>query len=164
MPLTGVNCLIILLGLVITWWALFSIFNEKSSFKLGRKLGLLVMFLSPIIAKFSYDVYAITSRVLFMMHANGEIQLAVSPLKVSDTKDIDYCSQFKDKKGKPLKDIFADKDDKIYCGTFWSDKQNVIFLPYKILDNNKAIYWASPELSIVGPKPNLFRDQVEELT
>ena len=55
--LTFANGCIIVLGLVLTWCILFSIFDEKSSRRLGIKLGILVLFLSPFIAKLSYDFY-----------------------------------------------------------------------------------------------------------
>lgn len=31
--------------------------------------------------------------------------------------------------------------------------EHPVFVPYKLLDKNKAIYWASPELQITGPLP-----------
>ncbi|MFT4058967.1 MAG: hypothetical protein QM652_05400 [Legionella sp.] len=156
--LTLTNSLIMLLGLVLTWCILFSIFNEKSSLRLGIKLGCLVLFLSPFIAKFSYDFYATASRQLFLMSANGEIQLAYSSLKIPHNKNIDnYCTQFKDSKGKPLNMLSIGFDDKSYCGEFWGlYDQRTVFLPYKLLDNNQAMYWASPELRIVGPKPKFL--------
>lgn len=157
MPLTLTNSLIILLGFVLTWCILFSIFNEKSSQRLGIKLGILVLFLSPFIAKLSYEFYAIVSRQLFLMSANGEIQLAYSPLKIPHTKNKNYCDQFKDSKGNPLNILSVGLDDKSYCGDFWGlYDQKIVFLPYKLLNNNQAMYWASPDLRIVGPKPEFL--------
>ena len=154
MPFTITNSLIFLLGLVVTWYFLFSIFNEKSSQLLGIKLGILVLILSPLIAKLSYDFYAIASRYLFLMNANGQIQLAYSPLKLPHTKNSDYCDQFKDSQGKPLNIFSIGNDGNGYCGDFWGlyDK-DAVFLPYKLMNDNQAMYWASPELVIVGPKP-----------
>ncbi len=151
--LTSTNGYIIVLGLVLTWCILFSIFNEKSSRRLGIKLGILVLFLSPFIAKLSYDFYATASRQLFLMGANGEIQLAYSPLKVPKTQNNHYCDRFTDSKGNLLnRSTIGDKH--LFCGVFWNmGKHDVVFLPYKLLGNNKAIYWASPELKIIGPMP-----------
>nr|WP_284499465.1 hypothetical protein [Legionella maioricensis] len=142
-----------MLGLVLTWCILFSIFNEKSSQRLGIKLGILVLFLSPFIAKLSYDFYATASRQLFLMGANGEIQLAYSPLKVPKNQNNHYCDRFTDSKGNLLnRSTVGDKH--LFCGVFWNmGEHDVVFLPYKLLDNNKAIYWASPELKIIGPMP-----------
>lgn len=154
MFLTPTNILIILSGLAITWSVLFSLFNEKSSLHRGLKLGILVLALSPFIAKFSYNSYAMLSRQWFLMNANGEIQLPYSPLKIHPTKNKDYCDQFKDSKGNPLNSVSISDDGKGYCGDFWGFyEQSPIFLPYKLLDNNKAIYWTSPELRIIGPIP-----------
>lgn len=95
MFLTPINSLIILLGLVITWCVLFSLFNEKSSLHLGLKIGVLVLMLSPFIAKFSYTSYALLSRQWFFMNANGEIQLPYTPFRVPKSKSNEYCDQFK---------------------------------------------------------------------
>ncbi|HHF7367770.1 TPA: hypothetical protein ACPSKY_002914 [Legionella bozemanae] len=153
MFLTFTNGCLIVLGLVLTWCILFSIFNEKSSRRLGIKLGILVLFLSPFIAKLSYDFYATASRQLFLMGANGEIQLAYSPLKVPKTKNNHYCDRFTDSKGNLLK-CSTVGDKHLFCGIFWNmGEHDVVFLPYKLLGNNKAIYWASPELKIIGPMP-----------
>ncbi|HFD2288512.1 TPA: hypothetical protein ACF2PX_002767, partial [Legionella pneumophila] len=151
--LTFANGCIIVLGLVLTWCILFSIFDEKSSRRLGIKLGILVLFLSPFIAKLSYDFYATASRQLFLMGANGEIQLAYSPLKVPKTQNNHYCDRFTDSKGNLLnRSTIGDKH--LFCGVFWNmGEHDVVFLPYKLLGNNKAIYWASPELKIIGPMP-----------
>lgn len=155
---TLTNGLIALLGLAFTWFVLFSIFNERSSRLLGIKLGILVLFLSPFIAKLSYDFYAKASRQLFLMTSNGEIQLAYSFLKIPHNKNFDnYCTQFKDSKGKPLNTLSIDFNNKSYCGAFWGlYEQRTVFLPYKLLANNKAIYWASPELKIIGPIPEFL--------
>lgn len=156
MFLTPINSLIILLGLVFTWCVLFSLFYEKSSLHLGLKLGIFVLMLSPLIAKTSYNVYAMLARQWFFMNANGEILLPYSPLKVPKSKNKDYCGQFKDSKGNPLHG-FSLEDDKEYCGTFWGMyNESPVFLPYKLLGKNKAIYWASPELQIIGPKPEFL--------
>ncbi|HGT2643472.1 TPA: hypothetical protein ACM2VO_002426 [Legionella pneumophila] len=153
MFLTLTNGLIILLGLVLAWCILFSIFNEKSARRLGIKLGILVLFLSPFIARLSYDFYAIASRQLFLMGANGEIQLAYSPLKVPKNQSNHYCDRFTDSKGNSLNRSTV-RDKHLFCGIFWNmGEYDVVFLPYKLLGDNKAIYWASPELKIIGPIP-----------
>lgn len=150
-----------LIGLALAWYILFTIFIEKSSLRLGLKLGLLVLFLSPFIAKFSYDIYANASRQLFLMSANGEVQLAYSVLKIPHGKNIDnYCTQFKDSKGTPLNMLSIGYDDQSYCGEFWGlYDQRSVFLPYKLLANDQAMYWASPGLRIVGPKPKFLSQE-----
>ena len=87
------------------------------------------------------------------MGANGEIQLAYSPLKVPKNQNNYYCDRFTDSKGNLLnRSTVGDKH--LFCGIFWNmGEHDVVFLPYKLLGNNKAIYWASPELKIIGPMP-----------
>ena len=120
---------------------------------MGIKLGILVLFLSPFIAKLSYDFYATASRQLFLMGANGEIQLAYSPLKVPKNQNSHYCDRFTDSKGNLLNSSTIG-DKSLFCGHYWGmGEHNVVFLPYKLLGDNKAVYWASPELKIIGPMP-----------
>ena len=155
MPLTLTNGLIIFLGPVLTWWILYSIFTEKSHSKLGLKLGALVLLLSPVLGKFSYETYAALSRQIFLMNSNGEIRLDVSPLKIPQDKPNDnYCNQFKNSDGNPL-DIFSlGNDGNAYCGNFLGlYDQQPVYLPYKLINDKQAMYWASPELKIIGPMP-----------
>ena len=157
MLLNLTNGLVILLGLGITWFVLFSLFTEKSPRAIGLKLGVIVLILSPFIAWLSYDVYAMLSRQLFIMRGyNGEIQLPYSPMRITNLNDKGYCDQFKDDKGNPITTFSIDNNDKAYCGMYWGMYSNKsVFLPYRLLDKNTAIYWASPELRIVGSAPKL---------
>lgn len=160
MLLTPTNILIIICGLALTWLILFSLFNEKSSLQLGIKLGILVLALSPLIAKYSYDTYARLSRQWFIIKDfNGEIQLPYSPMRISKKNfNKDYCDQFKDEKGNPVNEFTVDNNN-VYCGAYWGMYNNTpIFLPYKLIDKNRAIYWASPELKIVGPAPKYLEE------
>lgn len=161
MLLNLTNGLVILLGLGITWFVLFSLFTEKSPRAIGLKLGVVVLILSPFIAWLSYDGYAILSRQLFIMRGyNGEIQLPYSPMRITNLNDKGYCDQFKDGKGNPITTFSIDNNDKAYCGMYWGMYSNKsVFLPYRLLDKNTAIYWASPELSIVGSAPKLPETQ-----
>lgn len=164
MFLTPTNSLIILFGLAVTWCVLFSLFNEKSSRRLGLKLVILVLALSPFIALFSYNSYAMLSRQWFFMSADGEIQLSYSPLKVPRSANKDYCYQFKDSKGNLLHGFSIDEGN-AYCGSFWGMyNENPVFVPYKLLSKNKALYWASPELQITGPLPEYLmpKNKVKE--
>jgi hypothetical protein len=156
MPLTLTNCLIILFGLIATWSVLYSILNEKSSIPLGLKLATLVLVLSPFIAKFSYMSYESISRQMFLMKANGEVQLAYSPLRVPDAKNSNYCDQFKNSKGQPIND-YTIMEGGSYCGAIMGVYKDPLFIPYKRLDKNKAIYWVSHDLQIIGPLPDLER-------
>ena len=158
MLLNLTNGLVILLGLGITWFVLFSLFTEKSQRAIGLKLGVIVLILSPFIAWLSYDAYAMLSRQLFIMRGyNGEIQLPHSPMRITNLNDKGYCEQFKDDKGNPITTFSIDNNDKAYCGMYWGMYSNKsVFLPYRLLDKNTAIYWASPELRIVGSAPKLL--------
>jgi hypothetical protein len=157
MVLTITGCFVMCLGLVITWLILFSLFTEKSPRALGLKLAVIVLMLWPVIAKISLDFYATISRQIFMMKGyNGEIQLSFSPMKIKLNKK-GYCGQFKDDKGNALKMTTIAEDGNGYCGEYWGREGNkVVFLPYRLLDNDTAIYWASPDLLIVGPKPDFL--------
>lgn len=165
MLLNLTNGLVILLGLGITWFVLFSLLTEKSSRAIGLKLGVIVLILSPFIAWLSYDAYAMLSRQLFIMSgSNGEIQLPYSPMRITNFNNKGYCDQFKDDKGKPIKTFSIDDSDKAYCGMYWGIYSNKsIFLPYQLLDKNTAIYWASPELKIVGSAPKFPEGKGEKV-
>lgn len=157
MLLNLTNGLVILLGLGVTWFVLFSLFTEKSQRAIGLKLGVIVLILSPFIAWLSYDAYAMLSRQLFIMRGyNGEIQLPYSPMRITNLNEKGYCDQFKDDKGNTITTFSIANNDKAYCGMYWGMYSNKsVFLPYRLLDKNTAIYWASPELRIVGSAPKL---------
>ncbi|MDR3501432.1 MAG: hypothetical protein P4L79_02515 [Legionella sp.] len=151
--------IIILLMFPFTWFVLSSIVNKTSALHLGLRLSVLALILvfSPLIAELSYDAYSALSRSLFVMSADGKIQLQHSPFTVPPGKNKEYCAQFKDHEGKPIYITSISDNEEDYCGEFWGlDYQKIIFLPYKLLGNNKAIYWASPELQIIVPVPGHF--------
>lgn len=159
MPLTITNCFVMLLGVAFTWLFLFSLFREKSNAMLGVKLGALVLVLFFPIAKASYDVYAYASRAIFLMHADGEVSLALTPLqaKPSDSKP---CERLKDSNGKPITMTYLN-NDKVQCGYIWgATEKKVTLIPFKRLTNHQTIYWVSPDMQIIGPAPKAL-EQVE---
>lgn len=73
-------------------------------------------------------------------------------MRTTFEKGREYCKQFTDQNGNSL-DLTAN-DSAVYCGSFFGMYEKIpVFIPYKILSKNKAIYWASPELKIIGPVP-----------
>lgn len=90
------------------------------------------------------------------MREAGEIQIADSPMLVPKSKNSDdYCNQFTDQDGNPL-NVISVRDDGTYCGSYFNFyKDKYLMIPYKILKNGKAEYWASPEFRIIGPQPKI---------
>jgi len=156
MNLNFTSSIVIFLGLITTWFILFSILSEKKPLILGLKIGVLVLACLPFIANLSQDLYASISRQWFILSgANGEINLAYSPMRVPNLKNKGYCDQFKDDKGNPLNQFSSGENNSFFCGIYSGMGKQVVFVPYKIIDKNTAIYWASPELKIVGRPPQL---------
>jgi hypothetical protein len=113
-----IGVIIILLMLPFSWIVLSSIVNKTSALHLGLRLsvlGIIVLF-SPFIAEFSYDTYSALSRSLFVISADGKIQLQHSPFKIPLGKNKEYCAQFKDQEGKPIHISSISDNDEDYCG------------------------------------------------
>ncbi|WP_131781343.1 hypothetical protein [Legionella gresilensis] len=144
--------IISLLAIAIVWNLIYRVIRGRTSFSRKVKTTIVVLLFSSLIIRFSHDIYASVSRLMFSFNKQGEVELVNSPLKIPPNQDATYCRQFTDQKGRVI-EVVSSRDDGRYCGEFWhfkSDKS--ILIPYKTLNNNQTIYWASPSLKIIGPK------------
>jgi hypothetical protein len=67
--------------------------------------------------------------------------------------NFDYCKQFLEQNGIPIK-LVAYRDDGAYCGSFEGFyEEKFIMVPYKLLPNGKAEYWAASGFRIIGKPP-----------
>ncbi|MBA2709308.1 MAG: hypothetical protein H0U57_01750 [Tatlockia sp.] len=92
---------------------------------------------------------------MFGFNKQGEVSLASSPLKIPPNHNSTYCNQFTDQNKNSIQKI-SQNSDGFYCGEFWRfDKNKNLMLPYKIINSNEVLYWASPSLQIIGSKASL---------
>jgi hypothetical protein len=143
-----------ILGFFITITMVLVLLLTKSrALKVAIALPVLTLFF-PQIAELTYDKYASISRGLFSLHANGQVNLNASLLKVpKGVSAVNYCKKFKKTNGKELNEYTL--DDEEYCGIVWREQPyaKTVFLPYRLLESGKAVYWLSPSLQLIGPKP-----------
>jgi hypothetical protein len=143
-------------GLLVAWILFSKVIRAKTSTGHKIKVTLVVLLFASLIIQFSHDLYAYTLRSIFSFNQQGKIYLVDSPFKIPTNQDREYCKQFKDQHGNPIEKI-STRDDGRYCGEFWRFKtKEHLEVPYKTLDENHLIYWASPDLQIVGP--NLLKN------
>jgi hypothetical protein len=141
-----------LIGIIIAWNIIYRVIKGRTPLRRQVKTTLVVLLFSSLILRFSYDIYATLSRAIFSFNKQGDIELINSPLRVPSNSDTTYCHQFTDRQGNIIK-VVSVRSDGRYCGEFWQFKnKQSILIPYKNLNANQMIYWASPSLQIIGPK------------
>ncbi|MGQ3890071.1 hypothetical protein ACQUW5_13700 [Legionella sp. CNM-1927-20] len=144
--------IISLLAIVIFWILIYRVIRGRTPFRRKVKTTIVVLLFASLILSFSHDIYARVSRLLFSFNKQGEVELVTSPLRIPPNQDATYCRQFTDQRGRVIQ-LVSSRDDGRYCGEFWRFKTDKsILIPYKNLNNNQTIYWASPTLQIIGPR------------
>ena len=141
--------IISLIGVIIAWTIIYRVIKGRTPLRLKIKATLVVLLFSSLILTFSQDIYAAFSRAIFSFNKQGELELINSPLRVPSNSDTTYCHQFTDRQGNTIK-VVSVRDDGRYCGEFWrfKNKQSIL-IPYKNLNANQTIYWASSSLQII---------------
>ncbi|WP_419418918.1 hypothetical protein ACNVED_10220 [Legionella sp. D16C41] len=144
--------IISLLVIVIIWNLIYHVIRGRTPFRKKLKTTIVVLLFSALIIRFSHDIYASFSRMAFSYNKQGEVELVNSPLKIPPNQNAAYCHEFTDQNGRMIEKVSVRNDGK-YCGEFWHfNDKGTLFIPYKNLNNNQTIYWASPSLQIIGPK------------
>ncbi len=152
MPFSLETQIISVLFALIAWLVIYKLVTAKDKINKVLNTSIIVILLYLFICKFAYYVYGFASKLMFQQHANGQVQLDESPLKIPSNALPGYCNQFTDDKGKPLATITGWSNDRIYCGTFWGlYNEAVVIIPFKFLPDNKIEYWADPDLKIIAP-------------
>lgn len=143
-------------AMVLLWAVIFGLFTAKSNMTIASIALLIVMCAAPYIYRSTYNGTVELSKMSFEKHANGEVQLAWSPLKIPDGTT-NYCKQFTDQDGKPLNSATFIHNAS-YCGLlFYFYKEEVPMIPYKLLPNGKAEYWVGLESRIIGRPPAIAK-------
>lgn len=153
MSFSTVTALLTLISAIVVWWMLYILFTSTKKSEIAIVTFVIAILLFPYYSKAGYFLYGSISKWLYQRNANGEIQLDDSSLKRPANAPSDYCNQFTDDRGDPLTMNWNISKDKMYCGYFWglvNNNEQVVFVPYKLLPNNKVEYWADPDLKIVG--------------
>jgi hypothetical protein len=144
-----------ILALLGAWLFFYKLLKYKNKKLAGTKASIITLLFAALIFRVSVDLYAMADRAIFSFNEQGEVRLSDSPLKIPAHQDVGYCSQFTDQDRKKIQ-IISERSDGKYCGEYWkfeTDKE--LMLPYKVINSNQILYWASPSLKITGPKGNL---------
>ncbi|RUQ91507.1 hypothetical protein [Legionella septentrionalis] len=144
----------IILGMLLLFWiVLYRIFISKRSRIPKLKATIVVLLFSSLLFQFGYDLHAFLARSLFSLQKEGEVALPASPLRIPAQENNSYCNRFMDQHGQPLTTVSVREGER-FCGKFWRlDRKKVLYIPYKMLNDKQVMYWASPALQIIGPKP-----------
>lgn len=146
-----------LLALVGAWLFFYHVLKSRNKMLPGIKATVITLLFASLIFRFSTDIYTNIDRGLFVFNKNGEVLLIDSPLRIPANKDATYCNQFTDQNKKPIQKISVRNDGK-YCGEFWKfETDDNLVLPYKTINSNQILYWASPSLQITGSRESLER-------
>jgi hypothetical protein len=144
-----------ILALIGSWLFFYSILKSRNKRLAGTKATIITLLFASLIFRLSTDLYARVDRALFALNKQGEVQLSISPLKIPSNQDKTYCNQFTDQNKNVIQKI-SERSDGKYCGEFWHfEKDKNLVLPYKIINLNQILYWASPSLKIIGSKQSL---------
>ncbi len=144
-----------ILILVASWIFFYKILKSRNKRLPGLKATLITLLFASIIFRISTDLYARVNRAYFKFNGQGEVALSVSPLKIPTNQDSNYCNQFTDQNNNPIQKI-SERSDGKYCGEFWRfERDKNLMIPYKIINLNQILYWASPSLQILGSKQSL---------
>lgn len=139
------------MGLLLTGLAAFFILSKSSRVVLALTISIIMLLLAPVIIPASYALYATYNRLIFSFYQDGTILLTQSPFKIPINAAPDYCAQFHTQNNKVIAHI-SKRDDGAYCGEFWQFYEpQTLVLPYQKVNDTQALYWASPQLKIVGP-------------
>lgn len=146
-----------LLALAGAWLFFYNVLKSRNKILPGIKATVITLLFASLIFRFSADIYANIDRGWFALNKDGEVSLINSPLRIPANKDASYCNQFTDHNNKPIQKISVRNDGK-YCGEFWKfDTNDNLKLPYKTINSNQTLYWASPSLQIFGSRESLER-------
>ncbi|KTC66651.1 hypothetical protein Lade_1309 [Legionella adelaidensis] len=149
----NVGTVISLVVLVLAWLFFSKVIKGKTTASRRVKAAIVVLLFATLLLRFSQDLYATISRALFSMKKQGDVELTTSPFSIPGNQNNSYCRQFKNQYGEPI-EVISTREDGRYCGDFWGFKtKQKLYLPYQNYDASHAIYWASPTLQIVGPRP-----------
>ncbi|MBA3535411.1 MAG: hypothetical protein H0T84_02195 [Tatlockia sp.] len=144
-----------ILALIGAWVFFYSILKARNKKIPGIKATVITLLFASLIFRLSYDLYARVDRAWFALKKQGEVQLSLSPLKIPPNQAQSYCNQFTDQNNNIIQQI-SERGDGKYCGQFWKfEKDKNLLLPYKIINSNQILYWASPSLKIIGSKQGL---------
>lgn len=132
--------------------------SKNAHFFVMSVLSLSVILSLPYIFNRSLELYAENNKVHFQLNSSGISQLSNTPLKVPRqvVNVTAYCEKFVNQEGKPINFVsFIGKE--AFCGYFYQMQQQDVsmMIPYKLLPNKQAEYWASPDLRIIGQAPNI---------
>lgn len=153
--MNGFSLTIGCIGLLLSGLAVFIILTASSRAVIALTVAAVMLLLSPIIIPTSYTLYATYSRLIFSLDQDGSILLAQSPFKMPMNADSSYCRQFRDTSNHVIEQV-SQRDDGSYCGEFWQFyERKPLFIAYKKMNNNQLLYWASPQLQIIGPIPQI---------
>ncbi len=146
-----------ILALIAAWLFFYRILKSRNKRLPKLKSLLITLLFASLIFRVSTDLYAMINRAAFSLNKQGEVSLNNSPLKVPPNQNSTYCNQFTDQNKNPLPKLSQNAAG-IYCGEFWRfEKNKNLMLPYKLINNNEVLYWASPSLQIIGSRQNLER-------
>ena len=141
-----------ILALIASWIFFYQILKSKNKRIPKIKATIITLLFASFIMAASTDLYAKFNRFIFSLNESGEIPLSDSALKIPSNQNDNYCSQFTDQNNKPIQ-IVSQRSDGRYCGAFWRfNIDSPLMVPYKIINSNTILYWASPSLKIIEIK------------
>lgn len=157
-----ISSVLTLIIAILLWFLIYTLFRAELKKNICLISSIILIVLLPFIFYFAFNCYAMTSRLLFANNESGEIKLNSSPFKIpkqiKPENYLNYCNQFSDQQGKPITVVYH-RFDGVYCGNFWNINGPLATLSYKYLKTNKAEYWATPTLRIIGPLPPLSKTE-----
>ncbi|MBA2648617.1 MAG: hypothetical protein H0U75_03280 [Legionella sp.] len=141
-----------ILALILAWYAFYRLLVSRNKRAPKLKATIITLIFASLIFNVANNLYGRINRSIFSMNAGGEVALSSTPLKIPANQDAGYCNKFSDEHHQKITRISERQDGK-YCGEFWNFKTNDLKIPYKILNHSEILYWASPTLKIIAPRP-----------
>lgn len=139
-----------LVALVVAWLFFYNVLKSRNRMLPALKASIITLLFGALIFRFSTDFYATIDRAFFSFKKDGDVQLSDSLLKIPPGKDSSYCNQFTDQNNEIITKISM-RNNVRYCGEFWKfDSIENVILPYKLINSNEIVYWASPSLKITS--------------